>query len=283
MPMRRSFMHLFKCLNEFDNFLIRVVESYFKLAIASQDDDINQRETLVNEVKCLRGELQQVRGDHECQVSKVPALLTEIEKFKESAGKSFEELDDLTIKSKFLEDTCSSQRERIRILELQLAAANEKLKVFNPEASQQDVFVEISQLVQSALDGYKVCIFAYGQRGSGKTYTMMGRPEAPEQKGLISRSLEQIFQISQSLQAQGWKYKMQASMLEIYNETIRDLLSTNRSIGSDPTRAESAVSGKQYTIKRDLNGNTYVSDLTINDVSTITEISSLLRMAAQSR
>ena len=56
---------------------------------------------------------------------------------------------------------------------------------------------------------WQVCIFAYGQTGSGKTYTMMGRPEAPEQKGLIPRSLEQIFQSSQSLQAQGWKYKMQ--------------------------------------------------------------------------
>ena len=72
-------------------------------------------------------------------------------------------------------------------------------------------------------------------------------------------------------------------MLEIYNETIRDLLSTNRSIGSDPIRPESAVSGKQYTIKHDVNGNTYVSDLTIVDVSSITEISSLLRQAAQSR
>ncbi|KAE8728554.1 Kinesin-1 [Hibiscus syriacus] len=361
------------------------LQEQLTLSKALQDDAVNQKETLVNEVKCLRGELQQVRDDRECQVSKVQALSAEIEKFKESAGKSFEVLDDLTMKSKYLEDTCSSQLERIRILELQLAAANEKLKmadlsasetrveyleqkgiiqelqdrladmehkliegenlrkklhntilelkgnirvfcrvrpllpddgaaecvsvsyptsteslgrgidliqngqkypftfdkVFNPEASQQDVFVEISQLVQSALDGYKVCIFAYGQTGSGKTYTMIGRPEAPEQKGLIPRSLEQIFQSSQSLQEQGWKYKMQASMLEIYNETIRDLLSTNRSI--DPTRGESAVSGKQYTIKHDLNGNTYVSDLTIVDVSTMTEISSLLRLAAQSR
>ncbi|CAK9327360.1 unnamed protein product [Citrullus colocynthis] len=156
-------------------------------------------------------------------------------------------------------------------------------KVFNHEASQQDVFVEISQLVQSALDGYKVCIFAYGQTGSGKTYTMMGRPEAPEQKGLIPRSLEQIFQASQSLQSQGWKYKMQVSMLEIYNETIRDLLSTHRSNGSDITRTENGVLGKQYTIKHDANGNTHVSDLTIVDVCSIREISSLLQQAAHSR
>ncbi|CAL0300852.1 unnamed protein product [Lupinus luteus] len=155
-------------------------------------------------------------------------------------------------------------------------------KVFNHDASQQDVFTEISQLVQSALDGYKVCIFAYGQTGSGKTYTMMGKPNASDLKGLIPRSLEQIFQISQSLEDQGWKYKMQASILEIYNETIRDLLA-NRSGGIDPTRTENGIPGKQYTIKHDTNGNTHVTDLTIVDVCSVNEISSLLQKAAQSR
>ncbi|OIV93160.1 hypothetical protein TanjilG_20822 [Lupinus angustifolius] len=156
-------------------------------------------------------------------------------------------------------------------------------KVFDHEASQHDVFIEISQLVQSALDGYKVCIFAYGQTGSGKTYTMMGRPDAPDLKGLIPRSLEQIFQTSQSLKDQGWKYKMQASILEIYNETIRDLLASNRSSGMDQARTENGVPGKQYTIKHDANGNTLVSDLTIVDVCSVNEISSLLQKASQSR
>jgi hypothetical protein len=58
---------------------------------------------------------------------------------------------------------------------------------------------------------FQVCIFAYGQTGSGKTYTMMGRPGHPEQKGLIPRSLEQIFQTRQSLQPQGWRYEMQVN------------------------------------------------------------------------
>ncbi|KAK7257315.1 hypothetical protein RIF29_31193 [Crotalaria pallida] len=155
-------------------------------------------------------------------------------------------------------------------------------KVFTPEASQEEVFVEISQLVQSALDGYKVCIFAYGQTGSGKTYTMMGRPGHPEEKGLIPRSLEQIFQTKLSQQPQGWKYEMQVSMLEIYNETIRDLLSTNRS-SSEATRLENGTPGKQYTIKHDANGNTHVSDLTVMDVQSVKEVAFLLNQAANSR
>ncbi|KAI3466204.1 hypothetical protein Pfo_022867 [Paulownia fortunei] len=153
-------------------------------------------------------------------------------------------------------------------------------KVFMPDDSQEDVFVEISQLVQSALDGYKVCIFAYGQTGSGKTYTMMGKPGPPDQKGLIPRSLEQVFETRQILEAQGWKYEMQVSMLEIYNETIRDLLAPNRSI-FDASRVEN--SGKQYAIKHDANGNSHVSDLTIMDVRSSKEVSYLLERAAQSR
>ncbi|KAH6834801.1 kinesin 1 [Perilla frutescens var. hirtella] len=152
-------------------------------------------------------------------------------------------------------------------------------KVFMPDTSQEKVFVEISQLVQSALDGYKVCIFAYGQTGSGKTYTMMGKPELPDQRGLIPRTLEQVFETRQILQAEGWKYEMQVSMLEIYNETIRDLLVPNKS-GFDASRPEC---GKQYNIKHDTNGNTYVSDLTIVDVRSSNEVSYLLDRAAHSR
>ncbi|XP_010520868.1 PREDICTED: kinesin-like protein KIN-14N [Tarenaya hassleriana] len=152
-------------------------------------------------------------------------------------------------------------------------------KVFAHRASQEEVFVEISQLVQSALDGYKVCIFAYGQTGSGKTYTMMGKPGNPEEKGLIPRCLEQIFQTKQSLRSQGWKYEMQVSMLEIYNETIRDLLSKNK----EAARADNGISPQKYSIKHDANGCTHVSDLNVLDVRSTREVTFLLDHAARNR
>ncbi|KAF5814947.1 putative minus-end-directed kinesin ATPase [Helianthus annuus] len=135
-------------------------------------------------------------------------------------------------------------------------------KVFVPESSQEEVFVEVSQLVQSALDGYKGRENAYNDGTSGND----------DDKGLIPRSLEQIFESRQTLQNQGWKF----SMLEIYNETIRDLLTINRP-GSTEART------KQYVIKHDANGNTHVSDLTVVDVRSSREVSFLLNRAAQSR
>ncbi|KAL0734717.1 hypothetical protein Bca4012_010927 [Brassica carinata] len=152
-------------------------------------------------------------------------------------------------------------------------------KVFVPNTSQEDVFIEISQLVQSALDGYKVCIFAYGQTGSGKTYTMMGKPGNAEEKGLIPRCLEQIFETRQSLRSQGWKYELQVSMLEIYNETIRDLLSTNK----EAVRTDNGVSPQKHAIKHDAHGNTHVAELTILDVKSSREVSFLLDHAARNR
>ncbi len=65
-------------------------------------------------------------------------------------------------------------------------------------------------------------------------------------------------------------------MLEIYNEAIRDLLATNRTTIQDG-------GASKYSIKHDANGNTHVSDLTIVDVSSINEVSSLLKRAAWSR
>ncbi|XP_039209597.1 kinesin-like protein KIFC3 isoform X3 [Crotalus tigris] len=93
-------------------------------------------------------------------------------------------------------------------------------KVFRPEATQEDVFQEVQALITSCIDGYNVCIFAYGQTGAGKTYTMEGSPDNP---GINQRALRLLFSEVQS-KAPDWNYSITVSVAEIYNEALRDLL-----------------------------------------------------------
>ncbi|XP_021112650.1 kinesin-like protein KIFC3 isoform X7 [Heterocephalus glaber] len=95
-------------------------------------------------------------------------------------------------------------------------------KVFSPQASQQDVFQEVQALITSCIDGFNVCIFAYGQTGAGKTYTMEGTPENP---GINQRALQLLFSEVRE-KASDWEYTITVSAAEIYNEILRDLLGT---------------------------------------------------------
>lgn len=98
-------------------------------------------------------------------------------------------------------------------------------RAFGPESHNGDVFDEISQLVQSALDGYNVCIFCYGQTGSGKTYTM-----SSETNGMIPLAVQQIFSTASSLEEKGWTYTMGGSFVEVYNEKLNDLLGSSEDL-----------------------------------------------------
>ncbi|XP_040897888.1 kinesin-like protein KIFC3 isoform X4 [Toxotes jaculatrix] len=96
-------------------------------------------------------------------------------------------------------------------------------KVFPPQATQEEVFQEVQSLVTSCIDGFNICIFAYGQTGSGKTYTMEGVIDDP---GINQRALRLLFS-EVTDKAPDWDYKITVSMVEIYNETLRDLLGEN--------------------------------------------------------
>ena len=96
-------------------------------------------------------------------------------------------------------------------------------KIFDEDASQEDVFDVIKNTIfqekGGLLDGFNCTVFAYGATGSGKTFSMAGTPQNP---GIMSRSVEHIFQ---SIKTQtGRAAKIRMSYLEIYNENIRDLL-----------------------------------------------------------
>lgn len=138
-------------------------------------------------------------------------------------------------------------------------------RVFSPEATQAAVFDEISQLVQSSLDGYRVCIFAYGQTGSGKTFTMEGSRDAP---GMIPLAVQQIFETAHHLSTERqWIFSFEASYLEIYNETLRDLIEDN---------------SKPLEVKHQVN-KTIVSGLTYVQVESPEQVHNLLSKAANNR
>lgn len=89
--------------------------------------------------------------------------------------------------------------------------------VFPPDASQEEVFRELEPAILSCLRGYSVCIFTYGQTGTGKTYSMEGPPEDP---GIAPRALQSLFREMGA----GGQHRVTLSMVEIYNEAVRDLL-----------------------------------------------------------
>ena len=86
-----------------------------------------------------------------------------------------------------------------------------------------DVFADASPMVVSVLDGYNVCIFAYGQTGTGKTFTMEG---SEQNRGVNYRTLKQLFKIAEE-RKDTFTYSISVSVLEVYNEQIRDLLATS--------------------------------------------------------
>lgn len=103
-------------------------------------------------------------------------------------------------------------------------------RVFKPQFSQAAIFDEVSDVVQSALDGYKVCLFSYGQTGAGKTHTMQGGRGMGEE-GIIPRAVSKILATVARLREQGWEYSLEASYIEVYNEQLRDLLAEGRGAG----------------------------------------------------
>lgn len=92
-------------------------------------------------------------------------------------------------------------------------------KVFLHEASQEEVFVEVEPIIKSALDGHNVCVLAYGQTGTGKTFTMDGTNEKP---GILPRALKELFH--QASLDNSYSLTFSISMLEVYLGNLRDLL-----------------------------------------------------------
>ncbi|XP_031287638.1 kinesin-like protein KIN-14B isoform X1 [Pistacia vera] len=163
---------------------------------------------LINEKKRLFNDLLTSKGNIKVFCRTRPLF--------EDEGHSVVEFpDDCTIRVNTRDDSISNPKKDF-----------EFDRVYGPHVGQAELFSDVQPLVQSALDGFNVSIFAYGQTHSGKTHTMEG---SSHDRGLYARCFEELFDLSNSDSTSTSRFKFSVTVFELYNEQIRDLLSESGS------------------------------------------------------
>jgi len=141
-------------------------------------------------------------------------------------------------------------------------------KVFDWNSQQEGVYTETSYpIVESVIEGYNGTIFAYGQTGTGKTYTMEGYPDPTHLRGIIPRAFEHIFTSVEGTPNK--QFLIRASFLELYNEEIRDLLSKNYS--------------QKLELREKPDSGIYVKDLSNYIIQSIGELKEKLAFGRKNR
>uniref|UniRef100_A0A671KKA6 Kinesin-like protein KIF1C n=1 Tax=Sinocyclocheilus anshuiensis TaxID=1608454 RepID=A0A671KKA6_9TELE len=136
-------------------------------------------------------------------------------------------------------------------------------------ASQGKVYQDIGEeMLLHAFEGYNVCIFAYGQTGAGKSYTMMGKQD-PGQQGIIPQMCEDLFRQTADNTDPDLSFSVEVSYMEIYCERVRDLLNP-KSRGSLRVR-EHPIMGP------------YVEDLSKMAVTNYSDIADLMDTGNKAR
>ncbi|XP_021261102.1 kinesin-like protein KIF14 isoform X2 [Numida meleagris] len=139
-------------------------------------------------------------------------------------------------------------------------------------ASQEMIYKTLAlPLLERAFEGYNTCLFAYGQTGSGKSYTMMG---FDEDRGIIPRLCEDLFTRIAQTDKQQVLYHLEMSYFEVYNEKIHDLL---------VFKAENRQKKQPLRVREHPVLGPYVEDLTVNVVSSYSDIQSWLELGNKQR
>ncbi|XP_065172752.1 kinesin-like protein KIF6, partial [Atheta coriaria] len=140
-------------------------------------------------------------------------------------------------------------------------------KVFEPHSSQDDIFNIIAKpIIHDVFSGINATIFAYGATGSGKTYTLTGSQTKYEERGLIPRTIEYLFQLVTNKMS---NYMFFISYLEIYNENAYDLLNPKQNI----TCIEELP---RVIVLEDAKGEAHYKNLCLKEVNTEKEAMRLL-------
>ncbi|KAL3858961.1 hypothetical protein ACJMK2_009206 [Sinanodonta woodiana] len=138
-------------------------------------------------------------------------------------------------------------------------------RVFSENSTQMEVFDEVKSVAISCIDGFNVCIFAYGQTGSGKTYTMEGTQLDP---GINQRALQELFHMIEE-RGVDWEYTVTVSVLEIYNEMIRDLLGDDISF--------------KMEVKMNPEGGLYIPGLSYVKVASVEDVNKVFVVGQKNR
>ncbi|XP_052196753.1 kinesin-like protein KIN-14E [Diospyros lotus] len=140
-------------------------------------------------------------------------------------------------------------------------------RVFDGNATQDDVFEDTRYLVQSAVDGYNVCIFAYGQTGSGKTFTIYGSENNP---GLTPLATSELFKILKR-DSNKFSFSLKVYMVELYQDTLVDLLL--------PKNAKRL----KLDIRKDSKGMVSIENVTILSITTYEELKTIIQRGSEQR
>ncbi|CAM1306070.1 KIF17 (predicted) [Pycnogonum litorale] len=139
---------------------------------------------------------------------------------------------------------------------------------YDVSSTTEQIYNEIAfPVVEGVTEGYNGTIFAYGQTGCGKSFTMQGIENSQAQKGIIPRAFEHIFEAIAT--AESTKFLVHASYLEIYNEEIRDLL------GKD--------SKKKLELKEHPEKGVYIPGLSVHGVHNVKECDVIMKKGWNNR
>ena len=159
--------------------------------------------------------------------------------------------------------------------------------VFDIDSQQEQIYTQcIEKLIEGCFEGYNATVFAYGQTGAGKTYTMGTGFDVniiEEEQGIISRAVKHLFKSIEEKKHASIKnglpspdFKVNAQFLELYNEEVLDLFDTTRDIDAKNKKSN-------IRIHEDSAGGIYTVGVTTRTVNTESEMMQCLKLGALSR
>ncbi|XP_065790692.1 kinesin-like protein KIF21A isoform X5 [Muntiacus reevesi] len=159
--------------------------------------------------------------------------------------------------------------------------------VFDIDSQQEQIYTQcIEKLIDGCFEGYNATVFAYGQTGAGKTYTMGTGFDVniiEEEQGIISRAVKHLFKSIEEKKHTSIKnglpppdFKVNAQFLELYNEEVLDLFDTTRDIDAKTKKSN-------IRIHEDSAGGIYTVGVTTRTVTTESEMMQCLKLGALSR